>query len=302
MGVRDDGTLAAWGWAAHGNIFSGIPSGDDFIAVSAAYHHALALRSDGTVVAWGEGTTGNPSSPLQVPSGQFIKIAAGEEVSAGIRADGTIAVWGWNYCFDPTQGAPGSSDTFTEISGSGHHFLALRSDGSLYGWRPSSFCNSSPYTCCGQATPPSGAFGSPAKFAAAHVHSLALLSDGSFHGWGFNNWGQTGVAPSQWPSGQYVAPPSVMPAFEMATGGYFHGVGVKLSDGELIAWGRDDDCQSQPPSGVPTYGRYLRLSSAYNPWNRHPRFDLLRELRSKHGHSGAHRQRLSVLPQHVRRG
>lgn len=176
--------------------------------------------------------------------------------------------WGENYCFQPVDmqvpGA-GTETTFTSISGSGHHFLARESgeSGVLRGWGPGPVCNNPNYTSHHQAVVPSG-WDVPKLFAAGHAHSFVIReSDGAFLGWGLNNWGQTGVAPSNPPTGEYVAPPNPMPPLRFATGGYFHGVGLKTT-GQLIGWGKNLDCQAEPPSALPAYGSYLKVSSSYN--------------------------------------
>ena len=46
------GTIVAWGKDSHGQV-SGVPAGDDFIAIAAGRHFGLALRDDGSIAAWG---------------------------------------------------------------------------------------------------------------------------------------------------------------------------------------------------------------------------------------------------------
>lgn len=125
MAVCSDGTLAAWGDNAGGQLGNntttdsstpvavdktGVLSGKTITAAAAGQTHSLALCSDGTVAAWGSGstgklgngTTGNSNVPVLVDrSGVLVgKTVTGISSSIGhnlvVCADGTLATWGSN--------------------------------------------------------------------------------------------------------------------------------------------------------------------------------------------------------------
>ena len=62
LGVKTDGTVAAWGY----NVYrqSTVPAGLAGVKeVSAGVFHSLALKSDGTVVAWGSNLFDESTTP-----------------------------------------------------------------------------------------------------------------------------------------------------------------------------------------------------------------------------------------------
>ena len=62
LGIKADGTLAAWGYNSYRQ--STVPPAlTDVKEVSAGVFHNLALRSDGTVTAWGNNLYGESAVP-----------------------------------------------------------------------------------------------------------------------------------------------------------------------------------------------------------------------------------------------
>ncbi|GAA4571537.1 RCC1 domain-containing protein [Planotetraspora kaengkrachanensis] len=96
LAVRSDGTVAAWGDNAFGEVGDGtttrrptpvtVSGLSDVARVSAGYHHSVAVRSDGSVAAWGhnasgqlgDGSTTNRATPATVPG-----LSSVTEISAG---------------------------------------------------------------------------------------------------------------------------------------------------------------------------------------------------------------------------
>jgi len=78
------------GWGVHSDLFDNVPAGNDFVDISSASGHALALKSDGTVVAWGYNTGGQ----CDVPDASFIAVSAGLAYSCGIKIN-TLSGWVW---------------------------------------------------------------------------------------------------------------------------------------------------------------------------------------------------------------
>ena len=132
LALCSDGTLAAWGWNASGQL--GDNSTTDrvlpvavntapgtsalysrrVVAITAGEGHSLALCSDGTLAAWGFNAWGqlgdNTTLPRKVPvavntdSGTSalygriaVALATGARHSLALCSDGTVAAWGYNY-------------------------------------------------------------------------------------------------------------------------------------------------------------------------------------------------------------
>ena len=126
LALCSDGTLAAWGYNADGElgngsttlskvpvavVQSGVLAGKKVGSVVAGAYHTLALCSDGTMAAWGFNSFGQlgdngaePYSPSPVAVSQggaltgktVIGVSAGFGHSVALCSDGTVAAWGWN--------------------------------------------------------------------------------------------------------------------------------------------------------------------------------------------------------------
>jgi alpha-tubulin suppressor-like RCC1 family protein len=186
LALCSDGTIAAWGGNASGQLGNGSNTGSNVpvlvnqggiladktvVAVAACGRHNLALCSDGTLAAWGENATGqlgngsNTSSNVPVLVDQSsvlagktaIALSAGISHSLALCSDGTLAAWGEN-----TSGQLGNgSNTNSNVP-----VLADRS-GVL-------------------------ADKTAVAIAAGSNHNLALCSDSTLATWGHNNRGQLG--------------------------------------------------------------------------------------------------------------
>ena len=127
LGLKDDGTLWAWGWNQNGQLgvdsTSNLPtpnqvgSDTDWVAISAGYRHTLALKSDGSLWACGDlsdgrlglgvGLTPPVDTPVEVVGDDWVSAAAGSFHSLGLTLDGSL--WGWGDNDDNALGdlAPG---------------------------------------------------------------------------------------------------------------------------------------------------------------------------------------------------
>jgi alpha-tubulin suppressor-like RCC1 family protein len=235
LALCSDGTLAAWGWNAYGQLGKSTTSGDSSVpvavartgalagktvvsVVAAGFSHSLALCSDGTVAAWGynnygqlgNNSTANRSSPVAVTttgvlsSKTVIAIAGGASHSLALCSDGTVTAWGAN-----TDGQLGNNSTVSSSVP-----VAVTTSGVLNGK-------------------------TVIAIAGGYSHNLALCSDGTVTAWGSNSLGQLGnnstisssvpvaVTTSGVLSGRTVV--------AVATGAG-HSLAL-CSDGTLAAWG-----------------------------------------------------------------
>ena len=238
LGLKSDGTIVAWGHNDHGETNVPAPNAN-FTAVAAGFDHSLGLKSDGTIAAWGQSTYGQTSVPA--PNADFAAVAAGGQHSLGLKSDGTIVAWGYNDYGQTSVPAP--NEDFVAVAAGNVHSLGLKSDGTIVAWG---------YNHDGQATAPA----SNADFvavAAGDYHSLGLKSDGTVVAWGDNTHGQTTVPA---PNADFVA----------VAGGYWHSLGLK-SDGTIVAWGHAGDGETSVPAPNANFGKFAYgVLPASGPW------------------------------------
>ena len=217
LALKSDGSLVAWGRNTWGE--RDVPAGNDFVAISAGGHHGIALKTDGSLVAWGRNDLGETDVP---PGNDFVTISAGFDHSLALKADGSIVAWGWNY-WGQTD-VPNGND-FVAIAAGSTHNVALKADGSLVAWGRSHL---------GQLNAPPGNDFVGVGSGENAVHTLALRQDGSLVAWGWNADGQCDVPARS----DFVA----------MAGGEKHSL-VLLADGSLIAWGTNASGQCDVPAG-----------------------------------------------------
>ncbi|MGV3658619.1 MAG: LamG-like jellyroll fold domain-containing protein, partial [Prosthecobacter sp.] len=250
LAVCSDGTVAAWGGNADGQLgrgdrvsattpvavsMDGVLSGKKVIAVAAGGQHSLALCSDGTLAAWGDvsfGQLGDGAAldrltPVLVSTTGALAgkrataISAGATHSAALCSDGTLVCWG-----DNTHGELGSGNNVNS-----NVPVAVSTSGVLAG-------RSITAIACGQN------------------HTLALLADGTVAAWGLNSSGQLGnnsLTPSNVPvlvgTGGLLNGKRVL---RVAAGG--HSSLVQTTDGILAAWGLNDRGQLGVNSVTAAFG------------------------------------------------
>ena len=188
------------------------------IAVAAGANHSLALKSDGTVAAWGrnaQGQLGNNTTtgsatpvPVSILTG-VTAIAAGGEHSLALKDSGVWA-WGGNWAgqlgsatsgnqlqpvalSNPSTNPNTNPAAGVKVIGAGNAYsLALKADGSVLAWGYSaSGQTGNGSTPVNPITVVTGLSGITA-LAAGDNHVLALKTDGSVLAWGYNGRGQLG--------------------------------------------------------------------------------------------------------------
>ena len=214
------GRLIAWGWNEYGQC--DVPSGDDYVAISAQFKHTLALKADGTVVGWGQNNHGQSDPP---PGNDYIAVAAGELHSLALRSDGSIVAWGYNS--SGQCDVPNGND-FVAVAGGHDHSLALRSDGAVVAWGNNSD---------GQCDVPAG--NEYVAISAGFWYSLGLTSDGRIVAWGKTD---SPFVTFRVPSGTDFQ--------TIAAGGSLriHALALR-ADGSVVAWGDNTHGQSVAPAG-----------------------------------------------------
>ena len=264
VALKSDGTLAAWGWNAEGELGDGtntqrhspvVVSGlSGVMSVSAGAMHTVGLKTDGTVVAWGwnnlgelgDGTTINQLSPVAVLglSGVVAVAAGGSEYSLALKSDGTVWAWG-----DNRNGLLGNGNLtkslvpvavpglagIVAVAAGGNHAAALKADGTVLVWGWNFYGQLGDGTVITRSTPVivPGLSG-VVSVSAGSVHTVALKSDGTVVTWGYNGNGQLGDGTTT--NRSTPAAVSGLSGVVAVAAGDGQTVALK-SDGTIVVWG-----------------------------------------------------------------
>lgn len=234
----------------------------DAVAVSAGGNHTCALREDGTVACWGyngtgqlgEGATGaHSATPVAVVGLSGVDaVGVGAEHSCARRTDGTVACWGNNLEGQLGTGAtsgPNPTPTTvvgladaTSIAAGRWHTCAVRSTGAVACWgnNVSGQIGNGvvPYPYAVPVTEPAEVLDLTGadSVSAGESHTCATRADGSAACWGRANWGQLGTSGTTTTyRAQAVA--SLVDATTISAGG--DQTCATRADGTLVCWGRN---------------------------------------------------------------
>jgi alpha-tubulin suppressor-like RCC1 family protein len=240
-------------------------------AVAGGGVSAYALRADGTVWAWGRndygqlgnGTTVDSHTPVQVPGLTEVKAVAGGGVSAyALRADGTVWAWGRNDYGQLGNGTTVDSHTPVQVPGltevkaisagcwTGY---ALRDDGSVWAWGHNAYGQLGNGGTA-NALAPAQVPGLPkvTLIAGGRWAGYAKGADGTLWSWGANWHSQLGDGQTYTsrPTPGRVTENGIDQSKVTALASSGDSAYALLSDGTVLAWGRND--LGQLGLGVPS--------------------------------------------------
>jgi alpha-tubulin suppressor-like RCC1 family protein len=268
LGVRQDGSLWAWGANANGRLgddtittrsspVSVVGGFTDWCAASAGIAHSLGVRTNGSLWAWGANNNGQlgddtittRSSPVSVVGGftDWCAASAGTNHSLGVRQGGSLWAWGSNNSgqlgddtitsrSSPVSVVGGFTD-WCAASAGGYHSLGVRTNGSLWAWGLNSNGRLGDDTITSRRSPVSvvGGFTDWCAASAGDCHSLGVRTNGSLWAWGLNSSGQLGDDTIT----SRRSPVSVVGGFTdwcQVSAGTNHSLGVR-TNGSLWSWG-----------------------------------------------------------------
>ncbi len=251
--IKTDGSIACWGGNGHGEV-SNVPSGTNFISVSAAWRNVCAIKADDSVVCWGSNADGVVSGAPSTKD--FVAVSVGDggannDFACGLKTDGSIQCWG------SPPGTPAGSG-YVEVSSGFHVVCGVKSDNTMT--CKGGYKTGYPTTNVAQVgtgdewnytiktdgsigtafpNPPGGSPPSGNNFvfvSTGYDPVCALKTDGSIKCWGDNSNGEVSGAPG---GTGYVS---------VAAGGT-HACAEK-NDGTVTCWGDNGAGQLNVPVGL----------------------------------------------------
>ena len=191
VGIREDGTLWAWGANVDGQLGIGLDTEpqatpirvgttqEDLdrrwasVSASGRANRTMGIQDDGTLWGWGsnmngqigDGTTAARNTPVPVglteqQTWTWATVSAGTTHTVGVRQDGTLWAWG-----NGANGRLGDGTTFTRHTPSQVGTAAQRADPNWL-WTSAGACE---------------------------THSAGIRTDGNVWAWGLNSGGKTGL-------------------------------------------------------------------------------------------------------------
>jgi alpha-tubulin suppressor-like RCC1 family protein/putative cell wall-binding protein len=181
----------------------------DWLSIAAGPGLSFGIKQDGTLWAWGSNASGrlgldasivSVAEPTLVSAESWTHVVGYSQQGAGIRSDGTLWTWGSDVFGQRGDGPaiPGpamsqvGTDTDWEFVDIGNtHSLALKDDGTLWAWGTSQFGQTGIGTTT-RYSPVQVGTGTWKSVTAAHWHSAGVMDDGTLWAWGNNNQGTVG--------------------------------------------------------------------------------------------------------------
>jgi len=217
VGIRDDGTVWAWGANYWGQLSefinqdtmifpTQIGTDTDWDFVECGYDHVIAIKSNGSMWSWGSNW-------------------------GGLLGQGT------NTYFESTIRQIGNDYDWIKVSSSGTHNIALKKDSSLWVWGINNYKEllDSSETIISDPNQ-IGKWGKWIDIASGAFHSIALDESGDVWTWGRNNSGQLGNG--EFSSFNISVPTKIQNISEVkqVVAGFSHSMALK-NDGTVWAWG-----------------------------------------------------------------
>lgn len=263
LGIKNDGTLWAWGRNNKGQLGDGtttnkltptqVGTATNWVSVAAGEEHSLGIKSDGTLWAWGDNTSGQLGNgtttsslvPIQIGiATNWSVISAGSNHSAAITTDKKLWTWGNNDIAQLGDGTNitrlspnqiGTSLNWVTVSAGYYYNLAITTGRTLFSWGQNIFGQLGNGTNTVAYTPTQvGNMALWKSVSACENHSLGIWEDGRAWSWGANYNGQLGDGTTT--NRNTPAQIGVGSVWANLIGGGSFSMGNTI-DNELWAWG-----------------------------------------------------------------
>lgn len=287
IGIKNDGTLWAWGRNNFGQLGNGnnvdqlipvqVGNQNDWDKVNAGSYHVLAIKNDGTLWSWGQNIYGqlgnnsvsNNNIPIQIGiENSWNQISGGGGHSLAIKNDGSL--WSWGLNSDGQLGHSsgigpqvpiqiGNDFDWSYISASRLTSFALKQNNSLWAWGNNDFGVLGDGTSISKSIPVQIGTNEWNKVSAGGFHTIAIKTNGTLWAWGLNDYGQAGsVSGTNFTSPHQVGSDS---NWERVYAGEKHSFALK-SDNSIRSWGYN--FYGQLATGNVSLSYYPILSLANN--------------------------------------
>jgi alpha-tubulin suppressor-like RCC1 family protein len=273
--VKEDKTLWAMGWNAHGQLGTG--STDDqttpvqidanVTAVSSRYH-SLYAKTDGSLWAMGrndkgqlgDGNVTDRHTPVKIVDANVTAVATDWEFSLFLKTDGSV--WSMGSSKAGQLGYGGLDDQITpvKVMGSGavaietgsNYGLIIRTDGSLWGFGGCWRGQLGEGNVSNRRTPIKIVDDGVVSVGAGQNHTLFVKTDGSLWGMGGNDFGQLGNEQAD----EFVFPVLILDSGAAKVSAAGNHSLVLMQDGSVLAFGSDQ-------YGQLGLGRMVQTSTPY---------------------------------------
>jgi len=168
--IKTDGTLCTWGLNSYGQLGDNsrvtksapvqeFTSSTNWVQVSMAENHAMAIKNNGTLWGWGRNDNGqlgqrdliiSRSTPRQefTSSTNWKQVSASPVNTLALKTDGTLWCWGDNFYGQvgdntrldrSTPRQVGTATDWKQISSGALYNMAIKTNGSLWFWGRNDF-------------------------------------------------------------------------------------------------------------------------------------------------------------------
>jgi alpha-tubulin suppressor-like RCC1 family protein len=223
--IKTDGTLWAWGDNTYGQLGDGtfgsannkatpvqIGSDTNWLMVSAASGHTVAIKTNGTLWAWGannysqlgDGTIVNKYLPTQIGlATNWQNVEAALYFNIAMKSNGTIWTWGRNdtgQLGDNTiidKNIPTNieaTNNYSKITKGEQHSFVQKSDGTLWAFGGNALGQLGDGTIINKLIPTAVSTSTTTwlQITSKISHCAAIKSDGTLYTWGKNLYGEMG--------------------------------------------------------------------------------------------------------------
>ena len=228
----------------------------DWVQISAGFHHTVAIRNDGTLWTWGRNDLGQLGDSTLINRNDIRQIGRDNDWSninafrgstIALKKDGSLWGWGWNIHGELGDGTLdnkliptriGSDNDWSKIVANYDHVLALKKNGTLWAWGKNDKGQLGDGTLIDKASPIQiGSDNDWNDCCAGQYVSIAIKNDGSLWAWGDNNlcfYGEYNIDNKSMPFNV----DSINVWNKIFSGG--NGVFAIKDDSTLWAWGVND--------------------------------------------------------------